>query len=63
MFVLIEKVRRPYEGEDTFIMGCYDTMEMAKKSMIALGREVDNVDTIEYDIQSVPLNLEFTDVE
>lgn len=59
MFILIEDVYR--EGsKETYVMGCYDTHGMAQKSMTALQEQVDIDDNIEYDIQSVPKNLEFT---
>jgi len=57
MFILIEKV---YDNEDSaiFVMGAYDTMEMAQQSQTALESRVDIDDGIVYDIQCVPKNLD-----
>lgn len=59
MYVLIQKTYDRVEGNDVIVLGTYDDKDRANRSMINLGKTVGIDDGIEYDVLSVPFNMDY----
>lgn len=59
MYVLIQKTYDRVEGNDVIVLGTFDDKDRADRSMINLGKTVGIDDGIEYDVLSVPFNMDY----